>query len=65
VLAVTSTYNFEEPVLDETISLLKKKLKFKKFFIRKILPKEVIPKDERVNNYKSIILGKRPHSRIL
>jgi hypothetical protein len=65
VLAVTSTYNFEEPVLDETISLLKKKLKFKKFFIRKILPKEVIPKDERVNNYKSIILGKYPHSRIL
>jgi ubiquitin carboxyl-terminal hydrolase 4/11/15 len=48
VLTVTSNYNQEDVTLDEPIKSLKKKLKFKKFYIRRLLPEEVIPTENKV-----------------
>lgn len=49
VLTVTSNYNTEDISLDEPVMMLKKKLKFKKFYIRKLLKQELHPQDKKVS----------------
>lgn len=48
VLTVTSNYHTEDITLDESLSSLKKKLKFKKFYIRRLIREEQLPDDKKV-----------------
>lgn len=53
ILTVTSNYHTEDITLDESLSSLKKKLKFKKFYIRRLIREEQLPDDKKVSQLNS------------
>lgn len=45
---MTSNYSQDDVAMNEPIKSLKKKMKFKKFYIRRQLPEEIIPEEKKV-----------------